>query len=137
MYVQDVRNGSLNQSISQGGENVNTQYDSLPELDPQGEGINGPPDVSIGAMRNQFERQVVPSQTNMIDSIDTQNLSPEDIEAQGGVGNYTHERVTHAEQQYNADRIFETESVPEVEARLLIGFPPGQCPLSWGQKLQS
>ena len=54
----------------------------------------------------------------MIDDIDRQNLSPEYIEAQGGLREYTHERVTHSEQQYNADRIFETESMPEVEARI-------------------
>ena len=108
---------SLPDANLQGG-NVDAQYDSLPELDPQGEGINGPPDISIGAMRNPFDRQVVPSQTNMIDTIDTLNLRPEDIEAQGGLQQFTHERVSHAEQQYNADRIFETESMPEVEARI-------------------
>lgn len=93
-------------------------FDSLPEVNPQGESISGPPDVSIGAMRNPFDRQVVPSQTNMIDTIDMLNLRPEDIEAQGGLRQFTHERVSHAEQQYNADRIFETETMPEVEARI-------------------
>ena len=93
-------------------------FDSLPEANPQGEGINGPPDVSIGAMRNPFDRQVVPSQTTMLDTIDRNYLRDVDLEAQGGVGNYTHERVTHAEQQYNADRILETETIGEVESRL-------------------
>ena len=122
--IGDAMSGSsATQSVAQAMNGVN----ELPALDDgEGmlntteavEGYNGAPPVSIGAMRNPFDREVVPSQTNMIDTIDTLNLRPEDIEAQGGLQQFTHERVSHAEQQYNADRIFETESMPEVEVRI-------------------
>lgn len=73
---------------------------------------------SIGAMRTQFDRPLVPSQQNTIRSIDEQNLSPADIEIQGGPVSYMHERVSFSEQRKNAENILSTESIDEVLDRL-------------------
>lgn len=73
---------------------------------------------SIGAMRTQFDRPLVLSQQNTLRSIDEQNLSPADIEIQGGPVSYMHERVSFAEQRKNAENILSTESIDEVLDRL-------------------
>lgn len=79
-------------------------YDGLPE--------------SIGAKRAAFGYAEVPSQANTVQSIDEQFLRPEDIAAQGGQRQYTHQRISMAQQADTARQIRQTEADDEIIQRI-------------------
>ena len=79
-------------------------YDGLPE--------------SIGAKRAAFGYAEVPSQANTVQSIDEQFLRPEDIAAQGGQRQYTHQRISMAQQAETARQIRQTEADDEIIQRI-------------------
>ena len=79
-------------------------YDDLPE--------------SIGAKKAAFGYTEVPSQANTVQSIDERFLRPEDIAAQGGQRQYTHQRISMAQQAEAARQIRQTEADDEIIQRI-------------------
>lgn len=85
---------------------------------------NAPPSLSdglpesIGAKRAAFGYAEVPSQANTVQSIDEQFLRPEDIAAQGGPRQYTHQRISMAQQAETARQIRQTEADDEIIQRI-------------------
>lgn len=107
--------------------NVNAQQ--IPSLEPDmpaGTVVagNAPPSLydglpeSIGAKRATFGYAEVPSQANTVQSIDEQFLRPEDIAAQGGQRQYTHQRISMAQQAKTARQIRQTEADDEIIQRI-------------------
>lgn len=78
---------------------------------------NGLPE-SIGAKKAAFGYTEVPSQANTVQSIDERFLRPEDIAAQGGQRQYTHQRISMAQQAEAARQIRQTEADDEIIQRI-------------------
>ena len=85
---------------------------------------NAPPSLSdglpesIGAKKAAFGYTEVPSQANTAQSIDERFLRPEDIAAQGGQRQYTHQRISMAQQAEAARQIRQTEADDEIIQRI-------------------
>lgn len=85
---------------------------------------NAPPSLSdglpesIGAKKAAFGYTEVPSQANTVQSIDERFLRPEDIAAQGGQRQYTHQRISMAQQAEAARQIRQTEADDEIIQRI-------------------
>lgn len=73
---------------------------------------------SIGAKKAAFGYTEVPSQANTVQSIDERFLRPEDIAAQGGQRQYTHQRISMAQQAEAARQIRQTEADDEIIQRI-------------------
>lgn len=97
LSINDLPESMLNSAVP-------SLYDGLPE--------------SIGAKRAAFGYAEVPSQANTVQSIDEQFLRPEDIAAQGGPRQYTHQRISMAQQAETARQIRQTEADDEIIQRI-------------------
>ena len=73
---------------------------------------------SIGAKKAAFGYTEVPSKANTVQSIDERFLRPEDIAAQGGQRQYTHQRISMAQQAEAARQIRQTEADDEIIQRI-------------------
>lgn len=116
-----------NYSIPTLERNVNAQQ--IPSLEPDMPAgtvaaNNAPPSLSdglpesIGAKKAAFGYTEVPSQANTVQSIDERFLRPEDIAAQGGQRQYTHQRISMAQQADTARQIRQTEADDEIIQRI-------------------
>lgn len=97
LSINDLPESMLNSAVP-------SLYDGLPE--------------SIGAKKAAFGYTEVPSQANTVQSIDERFLRPEDIAAQGGQRQYTHQRISMAQQAEAARQIRQTEADDEIIQRI-------------------
>lgn len=97
LSINDLPESMLNDALP-------SLYDGLPE--------------SIGAKKAAFGYTEVPSQANTVQSIDERFLRPEDIAAQGGQRQYTHQRISMAQQAEAARQIRQTEADDEIIQRI-------------------